>query len=59
MTLDQGQRAFADRAEPDHHNRTVDTGVNGPLGHYRASSANCALIALSPDPIQSDRGPVV
>ena len=33
MTLDQRQRAFADRAEADHDNRAGDAGVNGPFGH--------------------------
>ena len=37
MTLDQRQRAFADRAEADHHNGSADAGVNGPVGHPRAS----------------------
>src|SRR5579863_5729874 len=38
MTLDQRQRAFADRPKADHDNGSADAGVNGPLGHYRASS---------------------
>jgi len=33
MALDQRQGAFADRAEADHHDGPVDTGVNGPSGH--------------------------
>ena len=33
MPLDQRQRAFADRAEADHHNGTVDAAVDGVGGH--------------------------
>ncbi len=33
MPLDQRQRAFADRAEADHHDGAVDAGVNGPVRH--------------------------
>ncbi len=33
MAFDQRQRAFADRAEADHHDGPVDTGVNGPISH--------------------------
>src|ERR1700733_649711 len=39
MTLDQRQRAFADRAEADHDNRPGDTGVDGPCGHNAKSPA--------------------
>ena len=34
MTLDQRQRAFADRAEADHHDGAGDRGVNGPVRHF-------------------------
>ncbi len=30
MPLDQRQRAPADRAEADHHDRTADAAVDGP-----------------------------
>ena len=33
MALDQRQRAFADRAEADHHDGPVDAGVHWPFGH--------------------------
>ena len=33
MALDQRQHAFADRAEADHHQRSVDPAVNGPVRH--------------------------
>jgi hypothetical protein len=33
MPLDEGQRAAADRAETDHHDRTADAAVDGPSGH--------------------------
>ena len=33
MAQDQRQRAAADRAEADHHDRAVDLGVDGPVGH--------------------------
>ena len=33
MPLDQRQRAFADRAEADHHDGPADSGVHGPMGH--------------------------
>jgi hypothetical protein len=37
MPLDQRQRAFADRAETDHHNGAIDAGVNGPIGHLQTT----------------------
>jgi hypothetical protein len=33
MALDQRERAFADRAEADHHDRPVDAGMYWPFGH--------------------------
>ena len=39
MALDQRQRAFADRAEADHHDGTVDAAVHGPLGHGSISKS--------------------
>ena len=33
VTLDQRQRALADRAEADHHDRAVDFAVDRPFGH--------------------------
>src|SRR5262249_47007692 len=33
MSLDQRERAFADRAEADHDNWTINTGIHGPVGH--------------------------
>jgi hypothetical protein len=40
MTLDQRQRAFADRAEADHDNGSADAGVDRPIGHLRSLRSN-------------------
>ena len=54
MALDQRQRALADRAEADHHDRAVDAGMHGPLGHRaspgagrRAQTEGAARISLA------------
>ena len=33
VTLDQGQRAFADRSEANHHDRASNAPVLRPMGH--------------------------
>src|ERR1041384_1095800 len=38
MTLDQRQRALADRAEADHYHGPIDTGVDRPFRHFRRHS---------------------
>ena len=43
MPLDQRQRAFADRAEADHHDRAVDAGMERAAGHGRALQNGCVL----------------
>ncbi len=37
VALEQRQRAPADRAEADHHDGAVETGVDRPFGHRAAS----------------------
>ena len=37
MALDQGQRAFSDGAEADHHDRAFDLSVTGPVRHVGSS----------------------
>jgi hypothetical protein len=38
VTLDERQRAAADGAETDHHDRASDGAVHGPVGHLRKVS---------------------
>ncbi len=47
MPLDQGKRAATDRTEADHHDRTGDVAVDGPIllltvGHVEPSSSGCS-----------------
>ena len=37
VAFEQRQRASADRAEADHHDGAVETGVDGSIGHEAAS----------------------
>jgi hypothetical protein len=47
MTFDQRQRALADRAEADHHNRSGDGAVNGPCGHCRLLVVRILLLRIT------------
>src|SRR6185312_10261085 len=49
VTLEERQRAFADRAEADHDDRSGDGRVNGPVGHSEPLQSISGVISAAGD----------